>query len=112
MSVESHPSVKAAGRPNIVIATMCGAVVLIIAAVASLSVALPIIGRDLDASQSDLQWIVDAFAITLAALLLPMGVTFSRVIPARPPSRCTKRSRCTAAVSPGRTHASCTETIE
>ncbi|MEL6893145.1 MAG: MFS transporter [Actinomycetota bacterium] len=60
-------------RPGLVIATMCLAVVLVIAGVASLNVAVPTIGRELNASQSDLQWIVDAFALTLAALLLPMG---------------------------------------
>jgi len=58
---------------NWIIASMCLSVVLIIAAVASLSVVIPSLGRELDASQSDLQWIVDAFAISLAALLLPMG---------------------------------------
>ncbi len=63
----------ASARPGLVIATMCLAVVLVIAGVASLNVAVPSIGRELGASQSDLQWIVDAFAITLAALLLPMG---------------------------------------
>lgn len=60
-------------RTNWIIASMCLAVVLIIAGVASLSVVIPSLGRDLNASQSDLQWIVDAFAISLAALLLPMG---------------------------------------
>jgi EmrB/QacA subfamily drug resistance transporter len=60
-------------RTNWIIASMCLAVVLIIAGVASLSVVIPSLGRELDASQSDLQWIVDAFAISLAALLLPMG---------------------------------------
>lgn len=60
-------------RTNWIIASMCLAVVLIIAGVASLSVVIPSLGRELDASQSELQWIVDAFAISLAALLLPMG---------------------------------------
>ena len=60
-------------RPGLVITTMCLAVVLVIAGVASLNVAVPTIGRELGASQSDLQWIVDSFALTLAALLLPMG---------------------------------------
>jgi EmrB/QacA subfamily drug resistance transporter len=60
-------------RPTLVIATVCLAVTLIIAAVAILNVAIPSIGRDIGATQSQLQWIVDAFAVTLAALLLPMG---------------------------------------
>ena len=40
-------------RPGLVIATMCLAVVLVIAGVASLNVAVPTIGRELGASQSD-----------------------------------------------------------
>jgi EmrB/QacA subfamily drug resistance transporter len=65
-------------RSGLVIATMCLAVVLVIAAVAGLNVAIPSIGGELGASQSDLQWIVDAFALTLAALLLPMGALGDR----------------------------------
>ncbi|MCD4684642.1 MAG: MFS transporter, partial [Anaerolineae bacterium] len=38
-----------------------------------LNVALPSISRDLDASQSELQWIVDAYILVFAALLLTMG---------------------------------------
>jgi EmrB/QacA subfamily drug resistance transporter len=37
------------------------------------NVALPDIQRSLDASFSDLQWVVDAYALTLAALLLTAG---------------------------------------
>lgn len=61
-----------------VIATMCLAVVLAIAGVAGLTVAIPSIGSELGASQSELQWILDAFALTLAALLLPMGAIGDR----------------------------------
>ncbi len=37
------------------------------------NVALPVIRNDLNASFSDLQWVVDAYALTLAALLLVSG---------------------------------------
>jgi EmrB/QacA subfamily drug resistance transporter len=37
------------------------------------NVALPSIQRDLDSTFSDLQWVVDAYALTLAALLLTGG---------------------------------------
>ncbi len=65
-------------HPNLVIATMCLAVVLAIAGVAGLTVAVPSIGAELGATQSELQWILDAFALTLAALLLPMGALGDR----------------------------------
>ena len=38
-----------------------------------INVALPDIQQNLSASFSDLQWVVDAYALTLAALLLPTG---------------------------------------
>jgi EmrB/QacA subfamily drug resistance transporter len=44
-----------------------------------LNVALPTLAVDLDASTADLQWIVDAFLITLAALLLPAGILGDRI---------------------------------
>lgn len=65
-------------RPGWVIASMCLAVVLAIAGVAGLTVAIPSIGAELGASQSELQWILDSFALTLAALLLPMGALGDR----------------------------------
>lgn len=65
-------------RPVWVIASMCLAVVLAIAGVAGLTVAIPSIGGELRAGQSELQWILDAFALTLAALLLPMGALGDR----------------------------------
>lgn len=65
-------------HPNLVIAAMCAAVVLIIAAVAALSPVLSTIGAELRPTQTELQWVVDAFAVTLAALLLPMGALGDR----------------------------------
>ena len=38
-----------------------------------MNVALPDIQSELDASLSDLQWVIDAYALSLAALLLTAG---------------------------------------
>jgi EmrB/QacA subfamily drug resistance transporter len=57
---------------------MCLALMMVVAAVASLNVALPAIARDTGASQTQLQWIVDAYAIVFAALLLPAGALGDR----------------------------------
>jgi EmrB/QacA subfamily drug resistance transporter len=65
-------------RRRLVLAAMCLALVLVVAGVSSLNVALPSIGRDLAATQSNQQWIVDAYALTLAALLLPAGALGDR----------------------------------
>src|SRR4051794_2974355 len=44
-----------------------------------LSVALPTLAADLGASTAQLQWIVDAFVLVLAGLLLPAGALADRV---------------------------------
>lgn len=51
---------------------------MVVAAVASLNVALPAIAGDTGATQTQLQWIVDAYAVTFAALLLPAGAIGDR----------------------------------
>src|SRR3954468_20710797 len=43
------------------------------------NVALPSIREDLDASFTDLQWVVDAYALTLAALVLTAGSLADRL---------------------------------
>jgi EmrB/QacA subfamily drug resistance transporter len=52
--------------------------VIVVAGNSSLNVALPSIVRDLDATSSQLQWIVDAYALVFAGLLLPMGALGDR----------------------------------
>ena len=52
---------------------MCLSLVLVVMSVSGLNTALPTIQRDLDASASELQWIVDAYAIVFAGLLLTAG---------------------------------------
>jgi EmrB/QacA subfamily drug resistance transporter len=61
-----------------VLRVMCLALMMVSAAVAGLNVALPSIARDTGASMTQLQWIVDAYAIVFAALLLPAGAIGDR----------------------------------
>jgi DHA2 family multidrug resistance protein-like MFS transporter len=44
-----------------------------------LNLALPTLGTDLHASTSDLQWLVDAYSLVLAAALLPAGLLGDRL---------------------------------
>jgi EmrB/QacA subfamily drug resistance transporter len=60
------------------LAIMCLSLVMVVMAVAGLNVALPSIQQDLNASASDLQWIVDSYALVFAALLLPAGALGDR----------------------------------
>jgi EmrB/QacA subfamily drug resistance transporter len=57
---------------------MCLALMMVSAAVAGLNVALPSIARETGASMTQLQWIVDAYAIVFAALLVPAGAIGDR----------------------------------
>src|SRR3954465_16059949 len=65
-------------RRSAVLRVMCLALVVLAAWRGSLNVALPGIARDTGASQTQLQWIVDAYAIVFAALLLPAGALGDR----------------------------------
>src|SRR5215211_625367 len=52
---------------------LCISLVMIVMSNASLNVALPTLARDLDAGSSSLQWIVDAYGLVFAGLLLTAG---------------------------------------
>ena len=62
-----------------VLRVMCLALMMVVGAVASLNVALPEIARSTGASQTQLQWIVTAYALAFAALLLPAGAIGDRI---------------------------------
>jgi MFS family permease len=65
-------------RRGAVLRVMSLALMMVVAGVAGLNVALPEIARDTGASQTELQWIVDAYALAFAALLLPAGAIGDR----------------------------------
>lgn len=72
------PRTVSPARQNAVLVVMCLAVIVVIANVSSLNVAVPSIGAAFGADQSKLQWVVDAYALLLAALLLPAGAIGDR----------------------------------
>lgn len=57
---------------------LCGSLVLVVVSVSSLNVAIPPIQRSLDATGSELQWIIDSYALVFAGLLLPAGAIGDR----------------------------------
>ncbi len=65
-------------RRYAVLAVMNLSLVLVVAGNSALNVALPTIVRDLGATSAELQWIVDAYALVFAGLLLPMGALGDR----------------------------------
>lgn len=52
---------------------VCTGVFMLLLDITIVNVALPDIQRELEASLSDLQWVIDAYALSLAALLLTAG---------------------------------------
>jgi len=53
---------------------VCTAIFMLLLDITIVNVALPSIERSLHASFSDLQWVIDAYALTLAAFMLTAGV--------------------------------------
>ncbi len=58
---------------------VCTATFMLLLDITIVNVALPSIERDLGADLTDLQWVIDAYALTLAALLLTGGSLADRV---------------------------------
>ncbi len=66
-------------RRFLVLAICCASVVVVVMDISIVNVALPTIRRDLHASESDLQWTVDAYTLVLASFLVLAGSTADRV---------------------------------
>lgn len=60
-------------RPGAVTAVVCLALAAVVAAMSSLNVALPGIARATHATQTQLAWIIDAYSLVFASMLLPAG---------------------------------------
>src|ERR1700677_2251317 len=63
---------------SIVTAVVCIALGAVAAAMASLNVAIPGLVRSTHASQTQLEWIIDAYLLVFAVLLLPAGALGDR----------------------------------
>lgn len=61
------------------LAAACVATFMLLLDITVVNVALPEIQHDLGASFSDLQWVIDAYALTLAAFLLTAGSAADRI---------------------------------
>ncbi|MFL4945965.1 MFS transporter [Streptomyces sp. MMS24-I31] len=72
------PVVLSPGRRRAVLTVIALALMMVVSAVSGLNVALPALARDTGASQTELQWIVDAYTVVFAGLLLPAGAVGDR----------------------------------
>ena len=60
-------------RPYLALCVVCFGLVMVTLDASILNIALPAMSRDLNASTSDLQWIVDSYTLTYACLVLTAG---------------------------------------
>ena len=60
-------------RHGAITAVICIALATVVAAMSSLNVALPDIARSTQATQTQLEWVIEAYSLVFAALLLPAG---------------------------------------
>src|ERR1700691_2543949 len=67
------PTVDSSLRPNLVLAICCLSLFLVGMDATIVNVALPSIQRDLHATLSGLQWILDAYTLVVASLLMLSG---------------------------------------
>jgi EmrB/QacA subfamily drug resistance transporter len=65
-------------RRRAILVAVCVALMAVVASASALSVAQQDLAQGLDASQSDVLWIINAYVVALAALLLPMGAVADR----------------------------------
>src|SRR5690348_10953757 len=72
------PRTVGAARPGAVTAVVCLALAAVVAAMSSLNVALPEIARATHATQTQLAWVIDAYSLVFASLLLPAGAIGDR----------------------------------
>jgi MFS transporter, DHA2 family, methylenomycin A resistance protein len=79
MAAASARSSDVAGRGAwLTLAVVAGGLFLAVMSTTLVSVALPTIGKSLHASATDLQWIVDAYALVYASMLVAGGVIGDR----------------------------------
>lgn len=72
------PIVEDPRRRRAILATVALALMMVVSAVSGLNVALPSLAVDTGATQTELQWIVDAYTVVFAGLLLFSGALGDR----------------------------------
>ncbi len=66
------------GRRNWILAVMCLSLLVVMVGNTALNVALPILSRELSATNAQLQWMVDSYSLVFAGLLFTMGAVGDR----------------------------------
>ncbi|WP_417811779.1 MFS transporter [Thalassospira alkalitolerans] len=72
------PEVTDPRQRRLILFAVCTALMAVIASVTGLNVAQPPLALDLNGTQSDVLWMINIYAISLSALLLPLGAAGDR----------------------------------
>jgi EmrB/QacA subfamily drug resistance transporter len=75
---DTGPTIDDPRQRRLILFAVCIALMAVISSVTGLNVAQPPLALDLNASHSDVLWMINIYAITLAALLLPLGAVGDR----------------------------------
>src|SRR5215475_9962621 len=78
MLVTNIPEVRVRAGRWWMLGVTCLSVLVVALDLTILNIALPAISADLHAGTGDLQWIVDAYSLTFAGIMLPAGMTGDR----------------------------------
>ena len=80
-SIAHRPAgvIEDARQRAVALTGVCAALIAVQVSVVSLTVALPAIAAALEASPGEALWVVNAYTVTLAALLLPFGAIGDRI---------------------------------
>ena len=73
MGLSERVQERAFERRWLILTVLCFSLLVIVLDNSILNVAVPTIVRDLDASNSQVQWIIDSYTLVFAGLLLTMG---------------------------------------
>lgn len=76
--IGAEPPTLDARRKRLILISMCTALVAVVASVSGLNVAQQDLATDLDATQGQVLWVINAYTLTLAALLMPIGAIGDR----------------------------------
>lgn len=78
-AASSHSVIEDPRRRVLVLAGVCAALIAVQGSVAGLTVGLPAIAVDLRAAPGEALWIINAYTLVLAALLMPLGAIGDRI---------------------------------
>src|SRR5262245_45133294 len=76
--MSANPPILDAHRTRPVLAVVALSLMAVVSAVSGLNIALPSLARDIGATQTELTWIVDAYTVVFAGLLLFAGALGDR----------------------------------